>query len=48
MSILPAYSVLADGTFSMDDINASLQMEYQSQLVLQPQKNVKHSLNELL
>lgn len=33
--------VVADNVFTMDDISASLQMEYQSQLVLHPQKKVK-------
>jgi hypothetical protein len=32
---------VADNVFSMDDISASLQMEYQSQLVLHPQTKAK-------
>lgn len=36
LPILMISSVGANETFSMDDINSSLQLEYQSQLVLQP------------
>ena len=37
LALVPALSVFSDdNVFTMDDINASLQMEYQSQLVLQP------------
>ncbi len=39
--LLPTYSVFSDDVFTMEDINASLQMEYQSQLVLQPATKYK-------
>ena len=45
-ALFPAYSVFSDNVFTMDDINASLQMEYQSQLVLQP--TVKYKAPALL
>jgi len=41
ISMLPMLPVLADDVFTMDDISASLQMEYQGQLVLHPQAQHK-------
>lgn len=35
--MIPVSFAASDSLFSMNDINASLEMEYQSQLVLQPQ-----------
>jgi hypothetical protein len=39
--LIPTSLAKADQAFSMDDINASLQMEYQGQLVLQPNARYK-------
>ena len=41
LPILMSSSVRANEYFSMDDINSSLQIEYQSQLVLQPKRKVQ-------
>ena len=41
LSLLSMSSVLADDVFTMDDISESLQMEYQGQLILQPQTKRK-------
>jgi ankyrin repeat protein len=46
--MIPVSSAVSDPMFSMDDINASLQMEYQSQLVLQPQTERREKLKKVV
>ncbi|MCF6191128.1 MAG: ankyrin repeat domain-containing protein [Cocleimonas sp.] len=41
LPILMISSISANETFNMDDINSSLQLEYQSQLVLQPKRKAQ-------